>query len=62
MQYKKIQCGPVELLYDPKEININDSDVKERIRKFKDDVKTIGEFLPSQLVLTYLDGQVEIIE
>ncbi len=62
MQYKKIQCGPVELLYDPKEINLNDSVVQEQIRKFKDNVKSVGEFLPSQLVITYLDGQVKIIE
>lgn len=62
MQYKKIQCGPVELLYDPKEINLNDSAVQEQIRKFKDNVKTVSEFLPSQLVITYLDGQVKIIE
>lgn len=62
MQYKKIQCGPVELLYDPEEINLNDSAVQEQMRKFKDNVKSVGEFLPSQLVITYLDGQVKIIE
>lgn len=62
MQYEKIQCGPVELLYDPKEININDSAVQEQIQKFKDNVKLASKYLPSQLVITYLDGQVKIIE